>query len=224
MLQSLTWEQATARSGIDLAFFKTCKLTATSMTRAVGTESNAELQPDFSSLVVAIAQYKDKKAFAQLFQHYAPRVKSYLLRQGADSGQAEEVVQETMLSLWRKAGMFDPRKASAGTWIFTIARNLRIDSIRKSRRPEFDPEDPAFVPDPYAAADDSLEAGQMRVRVREALNSLPEEQASVVQLSFFEDKPHGDIAKQLGLPLGTVKSRLRLAMRRIRTALGEKEE
>jgi RNA polymerase sigma factor (sigma-70 family) len=187
-------------------------------------ERPAEQTVDFSALVLAIARNQDKQAFGQLFSHYAPRVKSYLMRQGADDGQAEEIVQETMLSLWRKAGMFDPSKASAGTWIFTIARNLRIDAIRKSRRPEFDPDDPAFVPDQEASADESMEAGEMRVRVRDALKDLPEEQASVVHLSFFEDKPHGEIAKQLKLPLGTVKSRLRLAMRRIRAALGEKEE
>ena len=182
-----------------------------------------EPQIDFSALVVAVAQRQDKQAFAQLFQHYAPRVKSYLIRHGADGGQAEEVVQETMLSLWRKAGMFDRTKASAGTWIFTIARNLRIDAIRKGRRPEFDADDPAFVPDGEQAADDSMQADEMRTRVREVLKTLPEEQASVVHLSFFEDKPHSEIAEQLSLPLGTVKSRLRLAMRRIRTALGEKE-
>ena len=185
---------------------------------------SAEPEVDFSELVLAVGRKQDKQAFGQLFAHYAPRVKSYLMRQGADDGQAEEVVQETMLSLWRKAAMFDPSKASAGTWIFTIARNLRIDAIRKSRRPEFDPDDPAFVPDQEASADESMEAGEMRVKVREALSELPEEQASVVRLSFFEDKPHGEIAKQLKLPLGTVKSRLRLAMRRIRVALGEKEE
>jgi RNA polymerase sigma-70 factor (ECF subfamily) len=179
---------------------------------------------DMSALVVAIAQHQDRQAFASLFAHYAPRVKSYLVRHGADDAQAEETVQETMLSVWRKAAMFDPVKASAGTWIFTIARNLRIDAIRKNRRPEFDADDPAFVPDPEEAPDHAMQAGQMRDQVRNALKELPEEQAIVVRLSFFEDKPHGEIAKELSLPLGTVKSRLRLAMRRIRVALGEDEE
>lgn len=179
---------------------------------------------DFSPQLQAVARHRDKAAFGQIFQHYAPRVKSYLMRQGADDGQAEEVVQETMLSVWRKAEMFDPAKASAGTWIFTIARNLRIDAIRKGRRPEFDPSDPAFVPDPEQAPGVNLEADELRQRVRGALSELSEDQAIVVRLSFFEDKPHAEIAKQLSLPLGTVKSRLRLAMRRIRGALGEQEE
>lgn len=220
MLQSLTWDRL---PDVGLASPRT----VAARPRAAGgramtvMERKAEPPAEMSALVLAIAQRQDKQAFAQVFAYYAPRVKSYLMRQGADDGQAEEIVQETMLTLWRKAGMFDPAKASAGTWIFTIARNLRIDAIRKSRRPEFDPDDPAFVPDPERAADDSLQADQMRARVRAALNDLPEEQATVVRLSFFEDKPHGEIAKQLALPLGTVKSRLRLAMRRIRTALGE---
>jgi len=226
MLQSLTWDNSSA----PLGFAQRQRATSSPVARKAGAMTAApaermqDITPDFSALVLAVAQRQDKQAFGQLFQHYAPRVKSYLMRHGADNGQAEEIVQETMLSLWRKAGMFDPSKASAGTWIFTIARNLRIDTIRKNRRPEFDPDDPAFVPDPEQSADESMEAGEMRVKIRDALADLPEEQASVVRLSFFEDKPHGEIAKQLALPLGTVKSRLRLAMRRIRVALGEDEQ
>jgi RNA polymerase sigma-70 factor (ECF subfamily) len=181
------------------------------------------LQSDFSELVRAVATRRDREAFARLFDHYAPRLKSFLIRQGADDTQAEDIAQETMLAVWRKAEMFDPAKASAGTWIFTIARNLRIDAIRKARRPEFDPNDPAFVPDPERPADEVMDADRMGRKIREALSELPEEQATVVRLSFFEDKPHAEIAEQLSLPLGTVKSRLRLAMRRIKSILGENE-
>ena len=176
---------------------------------------------EMTDLLVLVARDRDKQAFAALFQYYAPRIKTYLMRQGADEAIAEELAQETMLTAWRKADRFDRTKASAGTWIFTVARNLRIDALRKVRRPEFDPSDPAFVPDGEQAPDDALEAGQMRVKIRDALKQLPEEQALVVRLSFFEDKPHGEIAAQLALPLGTVKSRLRLAMRRVRSLLGE---
>ncbi|MCB2108261.1 MAG: sigma-70 family RNA polymerase sigma factor [Rhodobacteraceae bacterium] len=177
---------------------------------------------DFSSLVVSVATTRDRSAFARLFEHYAPRIKSFLLRQGTDPAQAEDLAQETMMSVWRKAAMFDPAKASAGTWIFTIARNLRIDAIRKARRPEFDPEDPAFVPDAEKPADEVINADQMGCMVREAMAELPDEQALVVRMSFFEDKPHAEIAEQLRLPLGTVKSRLRLAMRRIKEHLGDR--
>ena len=100
-------------------------------------------------------------------------------------------------------------------------RRVVVDALRKGRRPEFDPEDPAFVPAAAVAPDDAVQSGQIRHRIREALKQLPEDQATVIRLSFFEDKPHGEVADQLALPLGTVKSRLRLAMRRIRTLLGD---
>ena len=176
---------------------------------------------EMTELLTKIGRTRDKDAFATLFQYYAPRVKSYLIRQGASDATAEELAQEALLTVWRKADRFDTSKASAGTWIFTVARNLRIDALRKGRRPEFDPEDPAFVPAAAVAPDDAVQSGQIRHRIREALKQLPEDQATVIRLSFFEDKPHGEIADQLALPLGTVKSRLRLAMRRIRTLLGD---
>jgi RNA polymerase sigma factor (sigma-70 family) len=125
-----------------------------------------------------------------------------------------------MLMVWRKARLFDPAKASAATWIFTIARNLRIDAIRRERRPDFDPNDPALVPDDEPAADSVLMREDDGAKLHDALKTLSPEQAQVVQMSFFADKPHSQIASELGLPLGTVKSRLRLAMVRIRLAIG----
>ncbi len=174
-----------------------------------------------TALLEAVAAHGDRTAFAALFEHFAPRIKAYLRRLGAADGEAEELAQEAMLSAWRKAGQFDPAKASAGTWLFTIARNLRIDALRKERRPELDPEDPAWVPDPEPAADDRLHGEQRSARLRAALDYLPEDQVTVVKMSFFDDKPHSLIARELGIPMGTVKSRLRLAMRRLRQDLGE---
>ncbi len=174
---------------------------------------------EMTARLVAVGRERDKAAFAELFSYYAPRIKAYLIRHGAGASQADEVAQEAFITVWRKAAMFDPAKASAGTWIFAIARNLRIDSIRRGRRPEFDPNDPAFVPDPEAQPDDTLEAEQMRARITDAVNQLPPDQAEVIKLSFFEDKPHSEIAAKLALPLGTVKSRLRMAMRRIRSTI-----
>ncbi len=182
---------------------------------------SAPAPADMTALLVRIAREKDKPSFETLFQYYAPRVKAYLVRQGAANAIAEELAQETLLVAWRKAERFDPTKASAGTWIFTIARNLRIDAFRKTSRPEFDPQDPALVPDEARAPDDALQVEQTRRRIRDVLTLLPKEQAAVIQLSFFEDKSHSDIAAQLAVPLGTVKSRLRLAMGRLRTVLGE---
>jgi len=173
-----------------------------------------------NALLVRVGGARDRAAFEMLFRHFAPRIKAYLLRLGAGAPMAEDLAQEAMLAIWRKAALFDPAKASAATWIFTVARNLRIDALRRERRPEFDPNDPAFVPEAEPAADAGMERADEDARLREAMTRLSPEQAKVVELSFFADKPHSIIAKELGLPLGTVKSRLRLAMTHIRAALG----
>ena len=170
------------------------------------------------ALLGRVARDRDRAAFATLFAHFAPRVKAYLLRLGAPSGVAEELAQEAMLSMWRKAHLFDPSKASAATWLFSIARNLHIDAIRREKRPELDPED--FMPEPEADADACLVLAENEGRLRLALKELPADQIQVVELSFFADKPHSQIAAELGIPLGTVKSRLRLAMGRLKRAMG----
>ncbi|MGI8841016.1 MAG: sigma-70 family RNA polymerase sigma factor [Caulobacteraceae bacterium] len=173
-----------------------------------------------SASIVAIAQHGDRAAFATLFGHFAPRVKSYLLRMGAAPESAEELAQETLLTVWRRAAAFDPGRAAASTWIFTIARNLRFDALRRERRPAVavDPSDAATA---SAAPDTILAALQDESRVGRAIAELPPEQARVVRLAFFSDKPHSRIAEELDLPLGTVKSRLRLAMARLRNLLEE---
>lgn len=176
---------------------------------------------ELNALLGKVAQERDRTAFAALFGHFAPRVKAYLLRLGASPALAEDLAQEALLSLWRKAHLFDPAKASCATWLFTIARNLRIDAIRREKRPELDPED--FMPEPEAAADDGLAQAGDEIRLRAALKDLPADQIQVVELSFFADKPHSQIAQELGIPLGTVKSRLRLAMARLKSVLGEAE-
>jgi RNA polymerase sigma factor (sigma-70 family) len=172
-----------------------------------------------NDLLVAVARDRDRTAFALLFGRIAPRLKAYLLRSGTVAAQADELVQEVMLLVWRRADAFDPVQSAASTWIFTIARNKRIDTIRRERRPEFDPEDPALVPDLPPAADRSIETAQESARLRAAILKLPDEQADLLRLAYFEDQPHTMIAQQRGLPLGTVKSRLRLAMGRLRREL-----
>jgi RNA polymerase sigma factor (sigma-70 family) len=176
---------------------------------------------EMNALLGRVAAERDRAAFAALFSHFAPRVKAYLLRQGAPASVAEDLAQEALLSLWRKAHLFDPAKASVGTWLFTIARNLRIDAIRREKRPELDPED--FMPDSGPSADEGLVQADDESRLRLALKDLPADQIQVVELSFFADKPHSQIAAELGIPLGTVKSRLRLAMSRLKRALGDAE-
>ncbi|RDD61392.1 RNA polymerase subunit sigma [Ferruginivarius sediminum] len=174
---------------------------------------------DSSNLIEEIATSGNRQAFALLFRHFAPRLKAYLRRLGAGDTLAEELAQEVMLTVWRRAAQFDRRQAGASTWIFTIARNKRIDAIRRDRWPDIDPEDPALIPEPLQAADKTVEAGQREALLRKAVTTLPVEQSTLLRLSYFEDKSHSAIAEELNLPLGTVKSRLRLALARLRTML-----
>jgi RNA polymerase sigma-70 factor (ECF subfamily) len=186
----------------------------------MATELRARPLSEMAAHILAIADRRDRAAFSALFSHFAPRVKSYLMRHGAAGDTAEDLAQETLLLVWRKAASFDPGKAEAATWIFTIARNLRISAIRRERRPEPLPLDFDEI-DAGPPADEALAAAERETSLREALQTLPAEQARVVELSFFEDAPHREIEARLGIPLGTVKSRLRLAMLRLRAALGE---
>jgi RNA polymerase sigma-70 factor (ECF subfamily) len=176
--------------------------------------------PTLSDCIVCIAQRGDRDAFARLFNHFAPRVKSYLIRLGAAPEAAEEIAQETLLTVWRRAAAFDPARAAASTWIFTIARNLRIDlSRRDGRAPQAD--EPSEMNEAPPRPDEALSALEDKTRIGLAIATLSEEQAQVILLAFFADKAHSEIAGELGLPLGTVKSRLRLAMARLRGALAE---
>jgi RNA polymerase sigma-70 factor (ECF subfamily) len=174
-----------------------------------------------TALLARLARGPDREAFAGLYIFYAPRIRTYLKRLGADPAAAEDLAQEAMATVWHKASFYDPTKASAGTWIFTIARNLRVDALRRERRPQIDPEDPALAPDAPQSPETVLTATRAASALHEAVAALPSEQAHLVELSFFQDQPHSLIAAELGLPLGTVKSRLRLAIARVRKALGE---
>jgi RNA polymerase sigma-70 factor (ECF subfamily) len=179
---------------------------------------------DWSRLIAAIGSQKDRTAFAQLFAFFAPRIKHFMLLSGASDGLAEDLAQETMLAVWRKATLFDPASTGAAAWIFTIARNLRIDAHRRDQRNIGADESDAefeFQIDDSPQPDARVAAAQMETRVRSALAQLPEDQLRVVELSFFEEKAHADIARTLGIPLGTVKSRLRLAFGRLRSLLSD---
>jgi RNA polymerase sigma-70 factor (ECF subfamily) len=173
----------------------------------------------FASLIESIAENQDRDAFAELFAHYAPRVKGYLMCLGASNGQAEEVTQEAMLSVWNKAHLFDRKKAAASTWIFTIARNRRIDILRRQKYPELDANDPLLAGEPPTQPDDELIESRTGEEVRAALETLPEEQRELVRLAFYSGWSHAKLAAQTNLPLGTVKSRLRLAFNRLRDKL-----
>lgn len=181
---------------------------------------------ELAAWVQAVALQADRDAFARLFRHFAPRVKGYLLRGGTEEAQAEELAQETLLLLWRKAALFDARQAAVSTWVFTIARNLRVDRLRRQGLPTLpaDQDDLDAVPDDAPGPEERLHAAVLHERVRVALRGLPPEQARVLQLSYFDDQPHASIASALGIPLGTVKSRMRLAVAHLRRALGAVDE
>lgn len=176
-----------------------------------------EAQADFSDLIVAIARNQDQTAFARLFEHFAPRIKALMMQLGASPARAEELAQDTMLAVWSKARLFDPEGASASGWIYRISKNLHVDALRRDRRLAALPADaePLDAPQPDAI----LSARDAEGRVRAAIAALNPEQLRVVTLSFFEDKPHAEIARELNIPLGTVKSRVRLAMQRLRDLL-----
>jgi RNA polymerase sigma-70 factor, ECF subfamily len=174
---------------------------------------------DFADCLQRIAARADRAAFARLFAYYSPRVKAYLLRLGLDGANAEEVTQEVMVAVWRKAASFDPAQASPSTWIYRIARNRRIDLFRRDRRADIDAEDPALRPQAEQVPDAALEARQREARVRQAMAELPEAQRELVRVAFYEDLSHSEIAERTGVPLGTVKSRLRLAFAKLKGRL-----
>lgn len=176
-------------------------------------------QSEHAALVAAVAQERDREAFARLFDHFAPRLTAYLLRQGADPALAEEVVQDAMMTLWRKAELFDAAKSSLTTWLYRIARNRRIDLARRDRSTPVEPDDPVFELVDTTDLEGELDASQREAAVRIALESLPAEQLELVRLAFFQDLSHSEIADRTGLPLGTVKSRIRLAFTRLRRTL-----
>lgn len=178
-----------------------------------------EMKERLVRLASAVAERRDQTAFAELFDYFAPRIKSYLLRLGMESGQAEELTQEVMIVLWHKAGLFDPVKSSLSTWLFRIARNRRIDAFRRDKSALLDADDPALQPSQPESAEDIVEAEERDERVRKAMLELPEEQAVLVKQAFFLGRSHSQIADDTGLPLGTVKSRIRLAFSRLRRSL-----
>lgn len=172
-----------------------------------------------AAFMEAVAERADRDAFAQLFNYYAPRIKSFIRRQGASDTASEEVAQEVLLTVWRRAGAYDRSKAGVSTWIYTLARNKSIDLFRRENRPDLDPDDPSLAPTPEAPPGEHLDAAREALRVRDALKTLPEEQAVLLRMSFYEEKSHGVIAEETGIPLGTVKSRLRLAMAKLARTL-----
>ena len=169
---------------------------------------------DWSALLIAVRDRQDKASFAVLFRHFAPRIKAFLMKSGASAALAEECAQDVMATLWQKSHLFDPSRASVATWVFTIARNRRIDALRKSRRPE--PEDLPWGPEAEPDQAEAMEMQQETDRLGAALALLPAKQRALIERAYYGDLTHSEIAAETGLPLGTIKSRIRLALDRLR--------
>lgn len=169
----------------------------------------------------AVAKSQSRQAFDELFAYFAPRLRSYMMRLGSGMSEAEDLAQDVMATIWRKAEAFDRKKASVSTWIFRVARNRRIDVHRRVSKPELDPDEPLLQPAAPDAPDIQLDRAQLDERVREELAKLPPEQLELLRAAFYDGLSHSQIADAMDLPLGTVKSRIRLAFNRLREQLGD---
>ena len=171
----------------------------------------------WAELIKKVETLKDTSAFEEFFNHFAPRVKAFLMKSGADPQMAEECSQEVMATVWRKAHLFDPARASVSTWIFTIARNKKIDAIRKLNRPE--PEQLYPEQDYEPDQEEVVELQQETERLATALGELPEKQRVLIEKAYLGELSHSEIAEITGLPLGTIKSRIRLALEKLRHSM-----
>lgn len=179
-------------------------------------------QGEINRLMACVARDRDVQAFEALYRYFFPKVRSYMLRVAKDHSTADELAQEAMAAVWRKAHLFDPSRGQASTWIFRIARNLRIDALRRGPRPDFDIDDPTLLPEPVDHADADYLRRESAEAVRSEITNLKADQLQVLKMSYFDEMPHSAIATALGIPIGTVKSRIRMACERLRASLREK--
>ena len=188
-------------------------MSSTSSAEVINKATGDEL---FQKCMVEVGDNQDKEAFSIIFKHFSPRLKSYFIKAGATDNQAEEIIQEVMISVWTKASSYDKSKSSVSTWLYTIARNKRIDRIRKEKRHYLLESDDGLEVPVDSPQEDEIMSTQLSKRMEEYIKSLPVEQAKLLKLSYFHEKTHVDISNELNIPLGTVKSRIRLALSKIR--------
>ena len=189
--------------------------------RARGVLSDELTRPDeWTECLIAVQKQRDVDAFSKLFRHFAPRIKAFLMKSGATEALAEDTMQEAMAQVWRKAALFDPAIATASTWIFTVVRNKQIDAIRKQRRPE--PEELHWGPEEPENPSDIVAASQEEALLRRALATLPDQQRTMIEKAYYGDLSHSEIAEMTGLPLGTIKSRIRLGLERLRHEMNQR--
>ena len=179
-------------------------------------QMKTKVKNPFINAMKQIADHQDKSSFKMIFDYFGPRLKSFLMSSGAEESIAEEVVQETMCVVWTKADYYDPKMASPSTWIYTIARNKKIDILRKSRKAILENIDTAILPPIIPRLEEDIEHDQKFEVINQYLNELPKEQLALLKMNFIEEKSHGEIAEITKIPLGTIKSRIRLAMEKIR--------
>ena len=173
-------------------------------------------ESDFSALLTQVGSDQDQAAFTILFNHFAPRIKSFLLSNSVDANLAEELAQEVMVTVWRKAYQYKPERAAASTWIYTIARNKKIDLFRKNKRKQDVGEDVLrLTPWEGQGPGEVANRDQRKEIILMALEDLPEEQAHVIKLAFLKGLTHKEIANGEDIPLGTVKSRIRLGLQHL---------
>lgn len=186
----------------------------------LGPDTSAEFSPDttLEQLIFDVGR-GDRNAFRALFERITPRIKGYLMRMGAGESQAEEITQDVMVAVWRRAQTYEVERAAATTWIYQIARNRRIDLWRREHRLILDPHEPMLQGEEPAEPDQILDRAEEALRVREAIALLPAELSEVLRLAYYDGLTHKEIAQKTGLPLGTAKSRIRKATKSVRNTL-----
>lgn len=177
---------------------------------------SADTDDDLTLCVELIGKNQDKLAFNSIFKYFAPRLKSFLVKAGSTDTQAEEVIQEVMIAVWTKSSTYDSNKSSVSTWIYTIARNKRIDKIRKEKRHYLSESDEGLEIPVDSTQEKEIFTAQVSNSLKKYMSNLPEEQSKLLKLSYFYNKTHADISAELKIPLGTVKSRIRLALTKMR--------
>ena len=189
------------------------------MQSSLQSEKKSRLNDAHVRLLERVASSGDKTAFTELFSHYGPILKSFMMGKGASADLAEDLAQDTMVQVWRKASLYSSGKGSVSSWIFTIARNLRIDAFRRSSRVNFEEISDFDIESDEPSGEDSINERQENAIVADAVKMLPPDQYQVIQMAFIEDLTHMEIAEKLKQPLGTVKSRMRLAYQKLSQAL-----
>ena len=196
---------------------KSFNLNTAMKTRNIKADSfSADTDDDLTLCVELIGKNQDKIAFNSIFKYFAPRLKSFLVKAGSTDTQAEEVIQEVMIAVWTKSSTYDSNKSSVSTWIYTIARNKRIDKIRKEKRHYLSESDEGLEIPVDSTQEKEIFTAQVSSSLKKYMSNLPEEQSKLLKLSYFYNKTHADISAELKIPLGTVKSRIRLALTKMR--------